>query len=271
MATIAISTWALHRTIGVSYPDTPQDGRTTKAVHCKETTDLLDLPGELRKNGYARMELCHFHLPSRDAEYLTKFRKALQNSGVVLQTLLIDDGDLSHPDFADRDAAWIQGWIDISAALGAEAVRVIAGRHSWTEKSAATATEKLKELTSHAEILGVRVRIENWFDLLSKPSNVIEMLNRLEGRLGLCLDFGNWSGPTKYEDLAAIASRAETTHAKADFLDAETLDTEDYQKCIDILLGVNFTGPFVIVNGGKGDDEWEAISQQAEFISSATR
>jgi len=269
MPVIAISTWALHKTIGVSYPDSPAGGRTSKMIHSKRTTELVDLPGEVRKNGYSRVELCHFHIPSREAEYTLKLKNAFRHAGVKLQTLLIDDGDITHPQNGARDTEWIKGWIDTAAQLGAEAVRVIAGDETWSEESANLAEQNLKSIIDHAKGLGVKVRIENWHELLSKPGQVLELLTRVGEGLGLCIDFGNWSGPSKYADLSLIASKAETAHAKADFIDASTLDEADYQKCIDLVVAHGFNGPYVIVNGGKGDDEWEAIFQQAEFIQSA--
>jgi hypothetical protein len=49
----------------------------------------------------------------------------------------------------------------------------------------------------------VRV-ITNWLDLLAGPREVAQVLDRLGGEVGLLADFGNWKGPRKYADLAAI-------------------------------------------------------------------
>ena len=56
---------------------------------------------------------------------------------------------------------------------------------------------------------------ENWFALLARPAEVLGLLDRLEGAVGLCVDFGNWGGAAKYEDLAAILPRRHTVLAGA--------------------------------------------------------
>lgn len=260
--TIAVSSWALHKTIGTATWDAPERRSTTLLHHAAPSLDLLDLPARLQEHGFNRLELCHFHLPRTDAAYLAEFREALGQSKVVLQTLLIDDGDLTDPGRGDRDRDWIAEWVDTAAELGAEGARVIAGMQPWSEEAAARSASGLESLTGR----GPRIRIENWYDLLRTPEHVHELLDRLEGTVGLCLDFGNWSGPTKYEDLAAIAGRAETCHAKSEFVDAGTIDEDDYSRCIDLARAAGYRGPYVIVNGGRGGSEWNAIKLQVDFL-----
>ncbi|MGI8482993.1 MAG: sugar phosphate isomerase/epimerase, partial [Thermomicrobiales bacterium] len=73
---------------------------------------LLGLPAELHARGYDALQICHFHLPSRSPEYLGELREALAESGIVLDALLIDDGDLTHPTDADQNEAWIGDWLE---------------------------------------------------------------------------------------------------------------------------------------------------------------
>jgi hypothetical protein len=95
---LSVSTWALHSVLGQTFPDKPGDpDRPTVAPAGPGSLPLLDIPGRLAELGFGKMELCHFHLPSRDAAYLADLRAALDAANVELWSLLIDDGDISHP------------------------------------------------------------------------------------------------------------------------------------------------------------------------------
>jgi sugar phosphate isomerase/epimerase len=244
---IAVSSWSLHRLL-------TQHG-----------LDLLDLPAELALRGYDAMELCHFHLPSNDPAYLTTLRSTLTASGIRLQSLLIDDGDLSHPSESTKWETWIGEQIDVAAALGAERARVIAGKQAFTEEGFLHAQGHLRSLATSAKDQGVRLTTENWFPLLDTPESVHRMLDALAGDLGLCGDYGNWPRPRKYADLPHILPRAETMHAKCEFLTGLEIDLEDYNACIDASLAAGFTGTYVIVNGGPAD-EWEAVAVTRDYL-----
>jgi sugar phosphate isomerase/epimerase len=221
--------------------------------------ELVAFPAQLKENGFTRLELCHFHLPSRSDSYIQEFKCSLKESGVVLQTLLIDEGDITNPDTGARDANWIEGWVESAEQLGAEAARVIAGKQPWTEETSRRSIEHLRRLAGAKP----RIRIENWFDLLKTPEHVFDILDSLDGEVGLCMDFGNWSGPDKYRDLAAIAPRAETCHAKAEFFSSGGIEEEDYSKCAALARAANFTGPYVLVAG----NSWQALELQTQFLT----
>ena len=127
---IAVSTWSLHRYLGTIYPH----DLTTDAIgdgddrYGEGEDSLLGLPSVLANHGYQRLEIVSFHLRSRDPVYLGELRDQLHVSGVILQTLLIDAGDMTDPVHAARDTRWIAGWLDVANALGAENARIIAGK-----------------------------------------------------------------------------------------------------------------------------------------------
>lgn len=265
MATVAVSSWALHRTLGVSYPDSPATGPRSPESHSDRTLPLLDLPAAVAKAGFARLELCHFHVPSKDPAFLRELKDRFAEAGVTLQTLLIDDGDPSHPEHAARDAAWIADWIDVAGRLGAERVRVIAGKQPYSSEAMDRAVAHLGELAARGVDQNVRVATENWFALLSAPGPVNELLDRLKGTVGLCADFGNWDRSYKYEALPQILPLAETIHAKCDFDEDFNLDEEDFARCLDLARKAEFDGPYVLVNGGP-EDEWEALRRSREAV-----
>jgi sugar phosphate isomerase/epimerase len=265
---LSVTTWSLHRTLGLTYPDAP--GQERQAVG-RETygpgeVTLLDLPARVAATGIHTMEICHFHLPSRDRAYLGELRGALDDAGVRLFSILVDDGDLTHVDHGARDREWIGGWIDTAAALGAERARVIAGKAEYSRETMARSVASMRDLAERGKQQGVRVTTENWFALLSRPEPVHELLDRLEGTVGLNGDFGNWGGPTKYDDLAAIFPRAESSHAKAHFPEPGQIDREDYVACLDLARRAGFAGPHTLVYDGPGNDEWHGLAIEAEIV-----
>ena len=266
---IAVSTWSLHRLLGTTYPH----DLTTTAIGAGEDTygegseSLLGLPSVLANHGYHRVEIVSFHMRSRDSIYLAELNDQLARAEVTLQTLLIDAGDITHPEHGTRDEAWIAGWLDVANELGAENARIIAGKQKPTPETLDRSVGALKRLADRNSGSSVRLVTENWFDLLSSPAMVHEVLDRLEGRIGLLGDFGNWGGDTKYEDLASIFSRAELCHAKASFAHGQ-LDEADYGACVGAAEEAGYKGPYTLIFDADQPHEWAGLALERDFILS---
>lgn len=266
---IAVSTWSLHRLLGTIYPH----DLATSAIGAGDdrygegTESLLGLPSVLANHGYHRLEVVSFHMRSRDSIYLAELRDQFTRAEVTLQTLLIDAGDITHPEDGARDEAWIAGWIEVANELGAQNARIIAGKQKPTKTNIDRSVAALKRLASANEGSSVRLVTENWFDLLSTPEAVHEVLDRLDGRVGLLGDFGNWSGDSKYEDLASIFARAELSHAKANFV-AGQLDEADYGACVGAAEEAGYKGPYTLIFDADQPNEWAGLAQERDFILS---
>lgn len=266
---LSVSTWSLHRTLYVTYPDAPdRPGQHTPVEsYDRDSVPLLEIPQRIAAKGIKNLEICHFHLPGHDQSYLQELRAALDEAGVTLFSLLIDEGDITHPTNAARDLAWIGKWLDTAGVLGAQCARVIAGKAQPDEASLALSRQGFKQLVARAKPQGVRVMTENWFNLLSRPEHVLWLLDELQGEVGLCLDFGNWGGPTKYDDLEAIAPRAESCHTKAHFTAPGVLDAADYTRCLDITRAAGFSGVHTLIYDGPGDDEWAGLEMEQKIVA----
>ncbi len=265
---LSVSTWSLHRQLGKpGFTGPAHDMQIPLETHNKGPISLLELPARIAEFGIHTLEICHFHLPSIEKAYLAELRAALIEANVELFSLLIDDGDITHPSEAVRDIAWIEKWIDIAGVLGAKCARVIGGKADPSEDTIAQSRSVLAQLTERAETAGIRLMTENWFSIFSTPENVNTILSGLDGKVGLCLDFGNWRGGTKYEDLAAIASLAESCHTKAHFAAPREMDKEDYVQCLELTQKAGFAGPHTLIYDGPGDDEWEGLALEREVVN----
>lgn len=266
---IAVSTWSLHRTLGTIYPH----DLTTDAVGPADERygdgeeSLLGLPSVLANHGYHRLELVSFHLRSRDPVYLGELRDQFNVTGVKLQTLLIDAGDMTDPVHGARDTRWIAGWLDIANELGAENARIIAGKQKPTPDTISRSVEGFRQLLTANAGSSLRLVTENWFDLLSTPQAVHEVLDRLDGKVGLLADFGNWTGPEKYDGLKSIFPRAELCHAKASFA-ADGLDEADYGLCVGVAEEAGYKGPYTLIFDSEHPGEWAGLAEERDFILS---
>jgi len=266
---IAVSTWSLHRLLGTTYPHdlTTTDIGPETPTYGEGEESLLGLPSVLANHGYHRLEIVSFHLRSRDPVYLGELRDQLRIANVRLQTLLIDAGDISHPEHGDRDTEWVRSWLGVANELGAENARVIAGKQKPTRDALDRSVRALNSLAEGNAGSSMRLVTENWFDLLSDPAHVHYLLDRLDGRVGLLADFGNWGGPTKYEDLKSIFSRAELCHAKASFIDGD-LDEADYGACITLAEEAGYKGPYTLIFDSEIPGEWHGLATERDFITS---
>jgi hypothetical protein len=91
-------------------------------------------------------------------------------------------------------------------------------------------------------------------------------LDILDGRVGLCLDYGNWNGETKYASLAAIASYAESIHAKAHFDKDGMIDGRDYKRCLEITAAADFQGPYTLIFDNPKPETWPGLTIEKEYV-----
>jgi sugar phosphate isomerase/epimerase len=265
----AVSTWSLHHTLGVTYDQSP--GATPNAV-ARPTfgpgnLSLADLPRALATNGYHRVELCHFHLPSRAESDLQTIRRSFAEAGVIIQTLLIDDGDLTNPETRDRDLAWMKDWIDVAGHLGAEHARLVAGKRKPDAAALSMAVDGLAQATAHARSLWPHLTLvtENWFDLLSTPAAVEHVLDHVPG-LNFLADTGNWSGTTKQADLTKIFARASLCHFKVGFDPGQHVHKADFRLCLQAARDANYRGPLTLIFDADGD-EWQGLATLRNAIT----
>jgi len=262
---LSTSTWSLHRALGITYPDSPaQPNNGSAETYGRGNITLLEVPAKLTAMGIHTLEICHFHLPSRDSGYLGEVRAALKAAGVTLFSLLIDDGDITHPANGQRDLDWITGWIETAGLLGAQCARVVAGKQPPSDEMLERSISGLKTLVERGKANQVRVMTENWHNLLSMPDAVCRVLEAVD--IGLCADFGNWGGATKYDDLAAILPYAESCHAKCSFSEAGAPDRADYLRCLDLSRAAGFNGPYTLIYDSGSVDEWGGLAVEKGMV-----
>lgn len=272
MPRISASSWSLHRALGKP-PTRPPDGPPADGPVVGAQLSLLDLPARLAAAGIGILEICHFHFPSTDPGYLAELGSAARAAGVELFSVLIDAGDITQDDPAlrERDLAWIRGWLDVAGAIGATHSRVIAGYAPVERNGGALAdhplirrsARHLGELAAYAQEQGVQVITENFRPTAERADQLLAILEQCEGRVGTCADFGNFKGPTKYDELTAIAPKAVSAHAKALYDDSGHPDGAELSRCLKILDAAHFDGPVSLIFDTpffRGENEWDNLA-----------
>ena len=278
MSRLSISSWSLHRALGPMYR--PADDNSGDLVPHKETAgelSLLELPARVAQLGIKTLEICHFHFPTLDEDYISDLRSALKEADVELFSILVDAGDITHPDSAKRekDLQWIREWLEVTAKCGATHARVIAGdaditvdngnvhEHSVIRLSA----KNLRELARFGREHGVQVITENFRPLTKRAEHLLAILDLCEGEVGLCADFGNYRGQTKYDELAAIFPRADSAHAKAHYEQPGEMERDDFIRCMDMTQESGFDGPYSLIFDGPGS-EWDSLAEIQQIVES---
>ncbi|MGN6675909.1 MAG: sugar phosphate isomerase/epimerase family protein [Thermomicrobiales bacterium] len=270
MPTLSVSSFSLCRTLGATYPalELTSGERTATYPYGVGSMTLLDVPAAVAALDIPNLEIVQYHFPRTDAVYLAELRGRLDAAGIALASLLLDAGDITAVDASERAhvVARLKDWIDVAATLGARRVRVGAGDAAPDADGAvARSVAGLAELAEYAAGRGMRLITENWRQLAMAPKTLATILEALDGRVGLCADFGNYRGVSKYDDLRLILPRAETVHAKASYLAAGQPDEADFRRCLDLARDAGFAGEYVLIFDGPGDER-ASLRQLAQLV-----
>ena len=271
MNRFSINTWSLHERLGPSrMARVSGDGdRIIEVVQPHpEEISLFELPYRLAERGIGAVDICYFHFPRTDEAYLDRLREALAGAGVALFSLLIDFGNLTRPASRARDLelAHVADWVRRAGYLGAKCARAVAGAGDPKDPQAMEqAVRGYAELADVAAEAGVRLLTENLGSFACGPATILPLLERLEGRLGLCVDFGNGRRSGQYDELRRLLPHAESIHAKPELTATGALDAADFRRCVAYAEEAGFSGPYTIVYRGP-KDPWAGIAEVRDLI-----
>jgi sugar phosphate isomerase/epimerase len=266
MRRLSLTSWSVHPLLQTTNP--ASNGSSADAA-----LRLTELPGRMRDAGIGTLEICHFHIPSTDADYLSELRAAIDEAGIELFSILIDTGDISQADKTKQaaDMRTIEHWIDVAAQLGAKVVRIIAGDAAPDDSDALERSiASLRVLSEYAQARGVRVLTENFKALASTAANCNRILDELGGTVGLCADIGNFPAASRVEEFSAVASRAESVHAKAAYSADGTIEPEQMRQCLDASAAAGFSGPYTLVFD-RPAERWSGITVLKQIVAPYTQ
>ena len=261
MIKLAISSWTVHGALGAPWYMPDDDGvmMNQRDPQPAQLT-LLELPAFIAADGFKLLEICNFHLPSIADDYLAKLRRAIDDAGVTLVNLLIDTGNLSSADDAERrgDIAAAKRWQDVAVKLGARGVRIDCGTEAPTPQAIERSIIALRELIDYGASIGLSATTENWRKTSVESYNLLEIMQSVGRPLQLCVDFGNAAKTSdKYATMQALLPLATSLHCKGNF-DGEALDVAEFQRSLSLVRDADFAGHVALIYDGT-DGEWDKV------------
>ncbi len=263
----AVSTWSLHRALGnFVAPDSAVGGGACMTLPPHPGgKPLLELLPEIADHGYGLLQICHFHIASREPALLDELRGGLDRNGITLEMLLIDAGDLMAENI-EPHLAWFHEWLQVAERLGARRARICAGRSTPTPERLRASGQRLAELA--AAHPAVRVVTENWLEATPDAASVEAILEAAGEQVGFLIDLANWSAPEKYWELERVAPFAESCHAKCHFT-ADGPDETDFRQTLEIMKNTGYTGPISLIYDGPDPDEWRHLDAEWDIVKTA--
>ncbi|WP_054024719.1 sugar phosphate isomerase/epimerase family protein [Bacillus sp. FJAT-28004] len=271
MSYLSISTWSLHRNLGPLHWTVWDNETNTHLTQIQDQpllTPLLELPAEAASRGYHALEVCHFHFPSTEFDYLEQLRRSFDESAIKFDTLLLDYGDLTAPDATKRsaDLNLIRNWIDIASHCGAKQIRVIAGEASPNDHQAIQlSASALSELAQYAASKNVHVITENFKALTSTSESSLQLLAQAGKDVGFITDFGNYHSADKISEIGDTAALSVSIHVKPSYNEAGFPDQEELLSYLTKVEQVGFKGAYVLIYDGPGD-MWEGLERVKAIV-----
>jgi sugar phosphate isomerase/epimerase len=282
---IAISSYSLRQCLGpIRVSMRGPDGKIAEFFWDQpQTMTLLELPRAFRDHfGQSAIEICYFHLPNKDPQYISTLKKALADANMQLINMPIDVGDISNanPVWREEDLTAIEGCMQVAADLGTQMVRVNTGNPMSPVPPAPleVTIDSFRRLGQTARKLGLILLVENHGGISSNPDPLIKILEGAgQDNLKLLLDIGNFEPLISmqmaliqglpvpegdisplYDAIKKLAPYAYIIHAKAHEFDSAGEPIRlDVARALSIIRDAGFTGPISIEYEGSEGDPWE--------------
>ena len=185
--------------------------------------DLVDMAVD---NGVDGLDSTVYWFPQDDVPaFLASLRRKAYLAAVELPSIAIRS-DLCRPDPAaqQREAAWLQHWVDVAYRLGSSHIRVFGGNvpeGRTEEEAAAWVAEILKRAADYAAERGVILGLENHGGITSRAERILQIVRSVDHpNVGVNLDTGNFRSDP-YEQIELCLPHAVNSQFKVHLRDAD--------------------------------------------------
>ena len=209
-----------------------------------------------------------------DNEFLESVKDAADRAGIPFGCIAVDGAHIFASTAEERsiNRAAAHKWIAVARKLGARQVRVDAGGpDELPERILAIIVEGYRELIEYASQQNVQVLMENHWGPTKYPTNVIRILESVDG-LGFLFDTNNWMPELQQDAWAMCAPYATLSHIKTFRFDAQGNDPSvDVAKAVELLLDAGFAGVWGIESCPEEIDEREGAAKTLHRIQRLLR
>jgi sugar phosphate isomerase/epimerase len=231
----------------------PKDG--------KPPMSILDFVDWCADHAVPGAELTSYFFPPTDLEaYCLEVRRRAYLRGVqICGTAVGNNFALPKGPKLDAEIAYTKKWIDLAVLMGAPHIRLFAGpqpKDISEPEAMKNCTEAYQICLDYAAKKGVFLGLENHGGIVSKPENLISMVQAVNSPwAGINWDSGNFHTADPYADLAKIAPYAINVQLKMEIKPeaAKEAVPSDVPKVIQILRDANYQGWFTLEYEKKED------------------
>jgi sugar phosphate isomerase/epimerase len=218
---------------------------------------------------------------ARDQSYLKEMLARAEGEGVRSLLIMCDDeGDLGHPEAAERSRAVEnhRKWVEAAKALGCHSVRVNARSNPDLpyEEQEKLAADGLRRLCELADPYGIGVLVENHGGLSSNGAWLSSVMRRVaHPRIGTLPDFGNFrlretpeEWYDRYQGVRELMPFARAVSAKSHDFDERGEETKtDYRKMMRIVVEAGYRGYVGIEYEGERLPEAEGVEKTKALLT----
>src|SRR5262249_30814968 len=143
------------------------------------------------------------------------------------------------PDKLKQQLAYVRGWVENAARLGAKTVRIFAGtveKGDTEDKARERCVAAIQEACDHAAKHGGWLALENHGGITATAEQTLAIVKAVKhDYFGVNLDTGNFRTPDPYADLAKLAPYAVVSQIKTEIQRAgQKKEDADLKRKIDI-------------------------------------
>lgn len=172
----------------------------------------------------------------------------------------------------DQQVEAVRKWIDVSADLGAPAIRIFAGtapRGVDETQARKWAVECIESCCDAASKRGVFLAVENHGGVVAKAEGLLEIVKAVGCPwVGINLDTGNFHSADPYEELARCAPYAVTCQLKTQVSTGGKSEDVDIPRIAALLRKANYRG-YVTLEYEDREDPMTAVPRWLERMRAA--
>ena len=235
--------------------------------------DLVDMAVE---NDIDGIDSTVYWFPQESLDsFLASFRRRAYLAAVELPSIAIRT-DLCRPTTREqeREAAWLQHWVDVSDRLGSSHIRVFGGTVPDgidEDDAAGWVAEILKRAADYAAARGIVLGLENHGGITSRAERIIEIVEAVDHpNVGINLDTGNFRSEP-YEQIEMCLPYAVNSQFKVNIRDElGNRGPSDWERIVGMFAKAGYRG-YMALEYEAAEDPFQAVPRHLARLRQLAR
>jgi sugar phosphate isomerase/epimerase len=230
--------------------------------------DLVDMAVENRVDG---LDLTVYWFPKENLDkFYSSLRRKAYVSAVEIPAIAIRS-DLCQKRANDqqREAAWLNHWVDAAERLGAGHIRIFGGEvpdGASEDEAAKWVTEILKRSADYAGSKGVILGLENHGGITLHAKRIIQIVEAVDHPfVGINLDTGNFRSDP-YEQIETCIPYAVNSQYKVNIREGEGREQSDWDRITKMFASAGYKG-YISLEYEAEEDPFTAVPRHLKTMN----